>query len=471
MKQYQPIYQGHTLILPSHLPEHVRYVYLPPLFRKSSKKLNESSLALIACVRLYEYKVINDRLLPLKREDIQNRLQLFALQTPKRVHVDFHKSIPLQTSEEKEIFIYPLLQNGILFEQNASSISGARGLCIISLISLDTLPAFSFKMTHRQIGLISCTIGQSKKEVIPSNQFEVCRQFYSAIMNARWRRRTGHKFFQISSDQESTFPSYIVSCLDKNNNLDWDFMNVAVREFQKDDNERKLSAQQWTGQYPRLFSPLYDPNNTYIAFGIEDDMLCSAAFPNKESSSELFESYCDYFSNKWNFKVAKDCKLLKVQRCWELPSKFNENCDEKNDGVNVVEEKESGLCFGLKTVLLPQDACMEAPIADPLLLLHTIALPHILYEIERLETVNRFIQHCTRWSQLSKYLDMIDTDKIQVVLTAKSCSVGDKCYDKLEYLGDAVLKLIHTDALINAKDGELRKWFHCLHEGEILEIL
>ena len=43
----------------------------------------------------------------------------------------------------------------------------------------------------------------------------------------------------------------------------------------------------------------------------------------------------------------------------------------------------------------------------------------------------------------------------------------DISYDRLEYLGDAVLKLLQTDALINSKDEKLRQWIHCLHEGDL----
>lgn len=46
-------------------------------------------------------------------------------------------------------------------------------------------------------------------------------------------------------------------------------------------------------------------------------------------------------------------------------------------------------------------------------------------------------------------------------LTAKSCGIEAINYDRLEWLGDAVLKLLQTDALL--------KWQYTsyLHEGNI----
>lgn len=59
---------------------------------------------------------------------------------------------------------------------------------------------------------------------------------------------------------------------------------------------------------------------------------------------------------------------------------------------------------------------------------------------------------------LEKCVSDLPIDAVTEALTAKSCS-GVASYDRLEWLGDAVLKLLHTDALL--------KWRRTafLHEG------
>ena len=170
-------------------------------------------------------------------------------------------------------------------------------------------------------------------------------------------------------------------------------------------------------------------------------------------------------------KVSGDSKLIRVQRCWYSPSKASvgdreTNSNDKIDSeINIDQE-----CKNLKSMSLPKDACMETPMADPSQFLHCIMLPQILYELERQETMNRFISHCSRWPHLYACIKKIPIEDVTIAMTAKSCAMDKICYDRLEYLGDAVLKVLHTDALINSDDTELRRWFHCLHEGDLTEL-
>ena len=198
-----------------------------------------------------------------------------------------------KTSEQKELYIYPLIQHGEIFEQHDNILTGNRKLCILSLTPLDAGCNLSLSLNHRQLSSVHCSLGAPSRESMMSfSQWEICQLFYTTLMNSRWRRRTSRSHFEFSETSQSIFPPYLVSCLSAGNLLDWDYMKLIIREYKRSDHEKKEAAQNWTGQKPRLFAPIYDPNNTYIAFEIETDKKCSSPFPDKEAE---FESFRDYF--------------------------------------------------------------------------------------------------------------------------------------------------------------------------------
>ena len=132
-----------------------------------------------------------------------------------------------------------------------------------------------------------------------------------------------------------------------------------------------------------------------------------------------------------------------------------------------LNDGEEAYLDGLNAVLMPQDACMETKISDPALFLHLIFLPAFLYHLERYLIGNEFVLHCKQnLPFLEPYLssDKVSMEDIMEALTAKSCTLK-MTYDKLEYIGDAVLKLAQTDALLNST--QLRDWVSCLHEGHL----
>jgi len=133
-----------------------------------------------------------------------------------------------------------------------------------------------------------------------------------------------------------------------------------------------------------------------------------------------------------------------------------------------LQQGERRPCKGLTSALLPIDACSEAPIADAALFLHCLILPQILYYTDQLMVAQLFVEHCVEHLPvLGSHIKSISHESLDDVLealTAKSCIMRQN-YDRLEWLGDAVLKLIHTDALLNSRD--LRKWVSFLHEGEL----
>ena len=266
----------------------------------------------------------------------------------------------------------------------------------------------------------------------------------------------------------------------KDGNIDWDRIKITVSEFGRTMEERiaavRANRQDMDFEKPRIWSPIYDPYASYIAYG-PSKLDCGAEFPERDHD---INTYSDYFTKKRNFEVGTSTKLISVQRQWYLPRKMHkkvqntrlfeswkQKLETKLDLCNAdVHDGDSCPCDGLVAALMPFDACMEAPIADASLVLHCIALPQILYTLDRQMTAQLFVEHCSdNLPILGAHLKSISKNSFDVVLealTAKSCVIEDINYDKLEWLGDAVLKLIHTDALLHSKD--LRKWVSYLHE-------
>jgi hypothetical protein len=222
---------------------------------------------------------------------------------------------------------------------------------------------------------------------------------------------------------------------------------------------------------------LLDPFVSYIAYG-SSKLRCDAPFPDKKDN---VETYADYFTNIRGHHVDKDEQLFAVQRQWYLPRKIHRQTNTMMFDVwkqklktdldvpdNILHDGEISPCEGLVAALLPAAACVEAPIADASLFLHLLLVPQVLYHIDQMMTAQLFVHHCLEHLPiLGAHLDSISKDSFDDVLealTAKSC-IMSKSYDRLEWLGDAVLKLVHTDSLVHSRD--LRKWVSFLHEGDL----
>jgi hypothetical protein len=92
-------------------------------------------------------------------------------------------------------------------------------------------------------------------------------------------------------------------------------------------------------------------------------------------------------------------------------------------------------------------------------------VPQLLYYMERTLAAKAFIVHChTDLPILAACLAGLSISKVVAVLTANSCGEIDS-YERLEWLGDAVLKLVQTDALIKSIDHSV--WMENLHEGDL----
>jgi len=111
---------------------------------------------------------------------------------------------------------------------------------------------------------------------------------------------------------------------------------------------------------------------------------------------------------------------------------------------------------------------METEVSDAYMALLCAVLPQFLYHIDCNLIADAFRRHClTSLPCLGRYLERVRRDEIVEALAAKSCRL-EQCYDRLEWLGDAVLKLLQTDALLQTPD--LRQWVQCLHEGDLTRL-
>lgn len=478
-KALMPIYddEARSLILPSHLPLHVRHVQLPPKYQRGGKKKIQSLLALAACVRLHHHGLLNERLLPLERQDLHDKVMKVALPTvpiitPSKSCID---APPRAGNDAKTMHLYRLEQVGEMFDQHEEALGGRKRK--MGILSVTPVPHIDICLDHESLGDVSVSISEVANVVVSADRWSQSKDFFAATMNARWRRRTSHTHFEYSEEaagaKSSLYALVALTCDDK---IDWDRMRVVISEYNRTEEDRIDVAQRWSNEtgWPRLCAPRYDPNVTYICYG-DSFKTCTEPFPNQD-----YASYGDYMLRKRSFRVETTCPLYDAQQLWKLPRKMSRisavntflctGTDVKKRKVLHVEDDWEQVgnfltCRGLRTVLLPQSACMEAPLADASLYLHLVLLPQVLYHLQQRLVADAFVRHSARISpRLGGYLKRVNEHSMLEALTAKSCAV-DCDYDRLEWLGDAVLKVLHTDALVNAP--ALKEWTSCLHEGDL----
>jgi dsRNA-specific ribonuclease len=217
-----------------------------------------------------------------------------------------------------------------------------------------------------------------------------------------------------------------------------------------------------------------DPNVTYIAYN-PSGLNCNAHFPFDNSDQGL-NTYKEYFESRGQ-EVAADSKLFDVQRMWNLPSRPVPNKDagqagddDDDDNTTTVPKtqpdpnrNEPTYCERLVSVKLPQEGCFEAPLADAGMYLLTLHLPQLLQHVEHHLVCDAFIAHCKdHLPTLGLLLSQLPPETVIATLTAKRCN-PDNCYEKLEWIGDGVLKLVQTDALMMSTD--FGAWVKFLPEG------
>ena len=191
-----PQFEEDRLLLPAHIPSLARCVVLPESFKYASKKEKQGVLSLIACVRLHKLNLLNDRLLPLRRKDMQNKLLGVALTELFASGKAPPQKSPPTPGESNEVYVYKLSQQGILFNQNEEVLGGnGRTLCLITLTPFaKAIPTLCF--THLELGEVHCNISEPIKTIISHDEWTLCTSFHTAIMNTRWRKRTRSAFYR-----------------------------------------------------------------------------------------------------------------------------------------------------------------------------------------------------------------------------------------------------------------------------------
>jgi hypothetical protein len=206
-----------------------------------------------------------------------------------------------------------------------------------------------------------------------------------------------------------------------------------------------------------------DGHTAYIAFGPANETVL-AEFPGEK---EGIKTYQDYFAKFRSIVTESDDQLFDVQRYWTQPSNFIGNAPSTSTVLPRV--KTSGAKYDLypelPAVKVPQGACLEATMANAHIGLLTCFLPQVLFAFERSMNARALVSFCNKnLPHLGSCLSRLSLEDVANAMTSKSCGM-DVSYEKMEWFGDAVLKMVQTESLL--KSVELKGWIEFLHEGDL----
>ena len=465
---HMPTFTDEQLILPAHLPPEVRVISLPQQYMDSTKAQRQQILALMACVRLHRLKLLNERLLPLSRSDLCERMLTSAAQDVPDVTTYMPNAGTLVDRDGKEYFLYPIAQNGKHMDV-VREFGGLGSLALISTARLEvSIPSIDY--VHGEFGEVGMQLGTEQAIRMTIAQWNLCMEFYRVLMNSRWRRKSRKEWFYCRDKDSSSdiVAPYMVALLSAEGQLHWEGMRKIIDLSNRSEEERTSVGRKLASpdnRMPKICSPTYNLNVYYIVHG-PSLLACDANFPEDD-----FASFQDYYSEKWGFKVSKDCRLVAAQVFWALPvqplqvSEGQEICVDEKQFVTPEGAGEWRFIPSLRVVLLPIDACMEAQVSDVALSALLVLLPQFLYHVDQYLVAKAFVGHCV--ANLPRLGGVLEKLAPEVVIMAMSAKVADygQNYEQLEWLGDAVLKLVQTDCLLQSP--ELKMWISCLHEGDL----
>jgi dsRNA-specific ribonuclease len=458
LRAYLPVFQMENTVLrlPAFFGATGRTLHLPDFCHGQTKKLRQGTLALMACVRLHRHGLLTDQMLPLTKQTIREKVAKGAMNRSDRTI--FQEEIPRflrDSSGQIKFFQYTIDLVGPNFEPLRTRLNPlGRKLAMLSTHCL--LNVEEYRHQHCTLGALRCSLGARQVVFLSDVQLSCLSDFFATLMNGRWKRRTLDTEF-ISMKTEQTWQGVsacTVGCLDDVGEIDWIFMKRIVEESKRGECERKEAVQAASHAFdlsePRLWSPLYKKMSVYLAYGPDEKNSCSIL------DNTNGETYAMYFKSKYGIDIGST--LYRCQLLWTLPSCYSQG------GLVSENEVLAANSFDADCVLLPQCVCAEnAVVANAALSLESVVLPQFLFHTERVCIARAFIDFCLeRFPTLGKCLSDAELEDVVGLLSAKSTEERNT-YERLEWLGDGVLKLIQTDAIL--KSSGLKDWVSNLHEG------
>lgn len=481
LSAYMPSYDSVTmsLTLPAYIDSALRTFVLPDQYAIENMKDKDriAKLSLMACVRLHKNELLSDRLLPLSKTDVRKRMvSLFSkgdTSNSNRVTTRQQASFrPGSRHNTKIVYVHKILLEGKIFEccRVALKGNGVR-LAIVTPVQIPMIP-MRYDYWHKEFGSIVFDVDLTSSRTVECTEDEYCllEDFFSLLMNCRWRKRTKNFSYRKATTATSTFMEYSVGCITDKYELDWDTMKQQLQDSKRTPEELKNAVESSSAKdlfdSPRLWCPMYDELSTYLCYG-PSDLLCSDVFVSRDGNGNA-QTYADYFRMKYKFVVPPDSQVFRCQSIWSLPvqpRQSSTNAEPRPFQGKRAKMEDPLFCPNLSLVGFPREICREFAFAHAALYLESILLPQVLYRFERCLTAQSLVDYCSRcFPTLASCLTSKPLDDVVDMLTAKSCDEGDS-YERIEWLGDGVLKLLQTDSILKSSD--LRNWIRNFHEGDL----
>ena len=464
LRAHLPLFSEDSLILPAccSSPPGLRVVYLSEKHMHLPKKAREGILSLMACVRLHCHGLLNDRLLPLSIDDLRGRVEL-------RVLDDFNKAAgfpgcavrdPRLARCRAHVYAFSCKGDGIeqLFQRLGHH--PRLGLLLWEPLEQDC----SFNRMHGLFGSVRIDLAFTKSVDLVDPDVYLLERFYEVVFNFRWRRRTREGEFHVRRLMREDLPFCLLGCIDDNGDLDTSTMRAMVGDWERSQECRKNAVSLLDPgsalSKPRIWVPEYDPLSMYIVSG-PSSQRCGADFPYSTRDPRI-KTYHDYFLYQRKVEVDVNSFLWHGRRIWSMPKSYQDEPDEADSNFVLPQRSPWD---ALPKVLIPQGCCMEAGVVDPSHFLATLYLPQLLYAVNECHMVTAFMVHCCRrLPKLHSALEMAPLRDVQQVLSTAGKSQSDN-YERLEWLGDGVLKLLQTDTIVGSV--EMRECAMNLHAGNL----